>query len=58
MLLKSLKLQTMVKLNAANRAAGIYRQANTAIHTSSPLDRAQYNANQQAIQRSIFYKPV
>lgn len=57
-LLKALKLQTMVKVNNANRAAGIYRQANTSIHTSSSLDRAQYNANQQAIQRSIFYRPV
>ena len=57
-LLKALKLQAMVKINAANRAAGIYRQANTAIHTSSAIDRAQYNANQQAIQRSIFYSPV
>jgi hypothetical protein len=57
-LLKALKLQTMVRVNAANRAAGIYRKANTAIHTSSPIDRVQYNANQQAIQRTIFYKPV
>jgi len=57
-LLKALKLQTMVKVNNANRAAGIYRQANTSIHTSSPTDRAQYNPNQQAIQRSIFYRPV
>jgi NAD-dependent DNA ligase len=48
----------MVKVNAANRAAGIYRQVNTSIHTSSPIDRAQYNANQQAIQRTIFYNPV
>jgi len=57
-LLKALKLQTMVKVNNANRSAGIYRMANTSIHTASPTDRVQYNANQQAIQRSIFYSPV
>ena len=58
MLLKALKLQTMVKVNTANRAAGIYVQQNTHLHTSSPIDRVQYNANQQAIQRSIFYNPI
>lgn len=57
-LLKALKLQTLVKVGNANAAVGIYRNPTTHLHASSPIERAQYNANQQAIQRSIFYNRV
>jgi hypothetical protein len=52
-LLKALKLQAILK--AANSGS---KNINTSIHTESAIQRAAYNANQQAIQRSIFYNPV
>jgi len=52
-LLKALKLQAILK--AANSGS---KNINTSIHTESALQRISYNANQQAIQRSIFYRPV
>lgn len=52
-LLKALKLQAILK--AANSGS---KNINTSIHTESAIQRASYNANQQAIQRSIFYNPV
>ena len=52
-LLKALKLQAILK--AANSGS---KNINTRLHTESAIQRASYNPNQQAIQRSIFYRPV
>lgn len=52
-LLKALKLQAILK--AANSGS---KNVNTRLHTESAIQRASYNPNQQAIQRSIFYNPV
>ena len=52
-LLKALKLQAILK--AANSGS---KNVNTRLHTESAIQRASYNPNQQAIQRSIFYRPV
>jgi hypothetical protein len=52
-LLKALKLQAILK--AANSGS---KNINSGIHTESAIQRQSYNANQQAIQRSIFYRPV
>ena len=52
-LLKALKLQAILK--SANSGS---KNINTSIHTESAIQRASYNANQQAIQRTIFYRPV
>ena len=52
-LLKALKLQAILK--AANSGS---KNINTSILTESAIQRAAYNPNQQAIQRSIFYNPV
>lgn len=55
MLLKALKLQALQKALVASTGKNM---VNTSIHANSAVNRAQYNANQQAIQRSIFYRPV
>ena len=52
-LLKALKLQAILK--SANSGS---KNINTRLHTESAIQRASYNPNQQAIQRSIFYNPV
>jgi hypothetical protein len=52
-LLKAIKLQAILK--AANSGS---KNVNTRLHTESAIQRASYNPNQQAIQRSIFYNPV
>ena len=52
-LLKALKLQAILK--SANSGS---KNVNTRLHTESAIQRASYNPNQQAIQRSIFYNPV
>lgn len=52
-LLKALKLQAILK--SANSGS---KNINTHLHTESAIQRASYNPNQQAIQRSIFYRPV
>ena len=54
-LLKAIKLQTLQKAFIASSGKNM---VNTHLHANSPINRAQYNANQQAIQRSIFYNPV
>jgi hypothetical protein len=55
MLLKALKLQALQKALVASTGKNM---VNTHLHANSPVNRASYNANQQAIQRSIFYRPV
>jgi hypothetical protein len=55
MLLKALKLQALQKAIVATSGKNM---VNTHLHANSPINRVQYNANQQAIQRSIFYNPV
>ena len=55
MLLRALKLQTIQKVYIASAGKNA---VNTHLHTNSVLNRLVVNANQQAIQRSIFYKPV
>jgi hypothetical protein len=55
MLLKALKLQTLQKVYLASSGKN---SVNTHLHANSLVNRLQVNANQQAIQRSIFYKPV
>ena len=55
MLLKALKLQTIQKVYLASAGKN---SVNTHLHTNSVLNRLVVNANQQAIQRTIFYKPV
>ena len=55
MLLKALKLQALQKAIVASSGKNM---VNTHLHANSAVNRAQYNANQQAIQRSIFYRPV
>jgi hypothetical protein len=52
-LLKALKLQAILK--SANSGS---KNTNTRLHTESAIQRASYNPNQQAIQRTIFYNPV
>jgi len=52
-LLKALKLQAILK--SANSGS---KNVNTRLHTESAIQRASYKPNQQAIQRSIFYRPV
>jgi hypothetical protein len=54
-LLKALKLQALQKAALASSGKNA---VNTRLHANSPINGAQYNANQQAIQRSIFYNPV
>jgi hypothetical protein len=54
-LLKALKLQALQKAALASSGKN---SVNTHLHTNSYINRIQYNANQQAIQRSIFYNPV
>lgn len=54
-LLKALKLQTLQKVALATSGKNA---VNTRLHTNSVINYLQYNANQQAIQRSIFYRPV
>lgn len=55
MLLKALKLQALQKAMIATAGKNM---VNTHLHANSPINRVSYNANQQAIQRSIFYRPV
>jgi hypothetical protein len=55
MLLKALKLQALQKAIVASSGKNM---VNTHLHANSPVNRAQYNANQLAIQRSIFYNRV
>ena len=55
MLLKALKLQALQKAMIATSGKNM---VNTRLHANSPINRVSYNANQQAIQRSIFYRPV
>ena len=54
-LLRALKLQALQKAALASSGKN---SVNTRLHANSPVNSAQYNANQQAIQRSIFYRPV
>jgi len=54
-LLRALKLQTVQKVYLASSGKNAI---NTRLHTNSVLNRLVVNANQQAIQRSIFYRPV
>jgi hypothetical protein len=54
-LLKALKLQALQKAALASSGKN---SVNTRLHANSPINAAQYNANQQGIQRSIFYRPV
>ena len=54
-LLRALKLQTIQKVYLASAGKN---SVNTHLHTNSVLNRLVVNANQQAIQRSIFYRPV
>jgi hypothetical protein len=54
-LLRALKLQALQKALIASSGKNM---VNTHLHSNSPINRASYNANQQAIQRSIFYRPV
>jgi hypothetical protein len=55
MLLKALKLQALQKAYIASSGKNM---VNTHLHANSLINRVSYNANQQAIQRTIFYKPV
>jgi hypothetical protein len=52
-LLKALKLQAMYKGYLSGQ-----KTTQTSIHQHSVISRIQYRPNQQAIQRSIFYRPV
>ena len=52
-LLKAIKLQAILK--TVNAGA---KNVNTRLHTESAVQRASYNPNQLAIQRSIFYRPI
>ena len=54
-LLRALKLQALQKALIASSGKNM---VNTHLHANSPINRVSYNANQQAIQRSIFYRPV
>ena len=55
MLLRALKLQALQKALIASSGKN---SVNTHLHANSAINRVSYNANQQAIQRTIFYKPV
>ena len=55
MLLRALKLQALQKALIASSGKN---SVNTHLHANSAINRVSYNANQQAIQRTIFYKSV
>jgi hypothetical protein len=55
MLLRALKLQALQKALIASAGKN---SVNTHLHANSAINRLSYNANQQAIQRAIFYNAV